>query len=73
MPNLQRDYDILKVKNFSQAINKAERIIEECFYYGHAHPYEDREIKSAYNIINALVEIDTFEKEQEEYEYMQEE
>lgn len=73
MPNLQRDYNILRVKNFSQAIKKAECIIEECLYYGHAHSYEDREIKSAYNIINALVEIDTFEKEQEEYEYMQEE
>ena len=70
MLNLQRDYDILKVKNFSQAVKRAERIIEECLYYGHAHSYKDIEIKSAYNIINTLLEIDTFEKEQEEYEYM---
>ena len=71
MKKLERDYRILGVKNFSQAIKKAERIIEETLYYGYAHSYEDREIKSAYNIIHALLEIDTFEHEQETfYEYM---
>ena len=67
MSNLKNNYKILGVLNFTQALYKAEQILEESNYYGYSSLYSDKEIRSAYNIIHAIEDVEIVERKEESY------